>query len=214
MHIHFLSDFHVGHRCIKSFDHHACSAHELKRFASVIRGIKLCSVVERSSVVRLTCLADIPAFDRAMRTTSATALSLFMSAASMSVLVTATGMSLTMMIAIGSGIDQFAPQICFHCCICISACSCAKLDSILLQSTLCSSADSSADQYIDCMLIQKPRQRTVSASIRAQNFRRNNFIILYLIKLKCFRMPKMLKHFSIVICYCNFHLFLFSSFPD
>ena len=35
-----------------------------------------------------------------------------------------------------------------NCRICISACSCAKFDSMLRQSTLCSSADSSTDQQI------------------------------------------------------------------
>ena len=46
-----LSNFHVSYSRIKSSDHLACAADEFQRFATIVRGIKLCSIIESSSVM-------------------------------------------------------------------------------------------------------------------------------------------------------------------
>ena len=58
-----LTNFHVSYSCIKSSDHLACTADEFQRFATVVRGIKLCSVIESSSVMCAAGFADVASCD-------------------------------------------------------------------------------------------------------------------------------------------------------
>ncbi len=54
-----LARFHIGYCLVESVDHHAGSADEFQRFASVIRGIKGGSVIEGAAIVHTNGFADI-----------------------------------------------------------------------------------------------------------------------------------------------------------
>ena len=62
MNIQRLSDFHVGNCCIKSFDHHSCTTYKFQWLSSVIRGIKLCSIIKSSFIMNLYLLSHIRSF--------------------------------------------------------------------------------------------------------------------------------------------------------
>ena len=61
MNVHSLAHFHISYRSVKSMDHLSGAADKFQRFTAVIRRIKLCSVVKRSSVMGTTGLSYIAA---------------------------------------------------------------------------------------------------------------------------------------------------------
>ena len=62
MDVHYLTNFHISYCCIKSFDHLSCTTYELKRLSTVIRRIKLSSVIECSFVMCTAFLSNILSF--------------------------------------------------------------------------------------------------------------------------------------------------------
>ena len=58
-----LSDLHAGNCCIKSFDHHPCTAYKFQWLSSVIRGIKLCSIVKCAAIMCSAFLSNILSFN-------------------------------------------------------------------------------------------------------------------------------------------------------
>lgn len=68
-------------------------------------------------------------------------------------------------------------------------------------------ADAAADQRIDIIFLQKPRERTVTAALRADDLRLLDGILLDIVELKCLRVTEVLKHRTIFIFIrdCNSH---------
>mgnify|MGYP000826315485 FL=1 len=58
-----LSDLHAGNCCIKSFDHHPCTAYKFQWLSSVIRGIKLCSIIKCAAIMCSAFLSNVLSFD-------------------------------------------------------------------------------------------------------------------------------------------------------
>ena len=134
VHIHGLSDLHIGHGLIESGNHHARTADELQRLAPVIRRIKLCPVIKRSAVVRPAGLPHVQSRDHGTVMTSAAA-----SAAALS-----AGMPLFMvivMITVYAGVLQLAAEIGCHRLIRVSGCTRTELDTLLRQRCMRACAD-------------------------------------------------------------------------
>ena len=93
-----------------------------------------------------------------------------------------------------------------YLCVRVSADTRIQFNSSLRQRISCASADSSADQDRDTLLLQKTNQRTMTGSIGIDHLGANNLLILHFIYLKLFCVSKMLKHLSIFISNSNFHL--------
>ena len=119
--------------------------------------------------------------------------------------VISAGVTLAVMVTVCSGVDQFTPQIGFHCLISTSGRPGTQLDSLLFQCCLCAAADSAADQDIDSLAGQKPGQRPVTAPVGADHLGRDHTAVLDLIYLEFFRVSEMLENVTVVICYCNSH---------
>ena len=200
--INYLTNFHICNCCIKSPDHLSCTANEFKRFPTVIRGVKLCSIVKSTSVMCTAGLTYVTSCKCSVRTTSTT------TAASTGVSARIpTGMSLFMMMVItGSTCRcQFSFKISFYRFICVTLCPGAYFNSSFCKCCLCTASDSSTDQNTDSLFSKKSCQCAVSCSIGTNHFTGNNLIILYFINLKCFCFSKVLKNISIIIGCCNFH---------
>ena len=202
MNIYYLTNFHISHGCIKTFDHLTCTTYKFQRLTTIIRGIKLGSIIERTSIMGTTCFAHIAACQCTMRSASTAA-------------VTSTGMSfpmittavtfLMMMITICSGRYQFTLQISFNSLIHIALSSGTQLNPCLRKCILCTSANATANQHIHCLISKQTGQSTMSGSIGTNHFTGNHLIIFNLIHLKKLCSSKMLENFSIIIRYCYLH---------
>ena len=70
-----------------------------------------------------------------------------------------------MMIAVRSGILQFASQIRFHGRVGISGRARAQFDPSFLERRLRAAADPSADQHVDRVIREEPGQGAVAAAV-------------------------------------------------
>jgi hypothetical protein len=152
-----LPDIHIRYSRVKAFDHHTSAAHKLKRFSTIIRGVKLCAVVESAAIMRSAGFPDI----LSLLFCVAVSVSAIMLAAS----VVMTAVSFSMVIAVCPGIDKFPAQIRFHRLIRIPICPGTEFYASFREGRLSTSADAAADQDIDFSFIQQSRKRTVSTAV-------------------------------------------------
>ena len=211
MNIYNLANFHIRNCRIKSSDHLTGSADKFQWFSTVIRRIKLCSIIKSSSVMCTACFSHIASCNSSLctaaaTTTASTGTTFFMTSTGMSLFVSSAGMSFSVVITIHAGRYQFPFQISLYCLICISLRTCTQFNVSLTQSSLSTAADTTTDQNIHALLCKQTCQSTMSAAIRTDHFTGNNFLALNFIYLKRFCFSKMLKNISIVISYCNFHV--------
>ena len=80
------------------------------------------------------------------------------------VVATAVSLFMGMVVAVGTGIDQFSPEVCLYGSICIAACACAQLYPVVCESLLSTSTYSSADEHINFFSCKEPGQSAVPCS--------------------------------------------------
>lgn len=85
--------------------------------------------------------------------------------------------------------------------------TCVDADTDLSERLDRTCADAAADQRIDIVFLQKLRERTVTAALRADDLRLFDGILLDVIELKCLRVTEVLKHRTVFIFIrdCNSH---------
>ena len=83
-----------------------------------------------------------------------------------------------------------------------------QLDSCLCQSRLRAAADPAANQHLHLQSGKHACKRTVSAAVGINDFRGEDFAVLYVVNLKLPGMTEVLKDLSIFISYRNFHFCL------
>ncbi len=195
-----LADLHVCDRCVKSADHHACTADELDRLTAVIGRIKLASVIQGTTVMDTALSAYVASFQRILATVTAMAAAFMTAAVMVAVMV--------MMIASRSRIDQFTLKISFNDFVGISLGACADFDACVCKCLLGTAADTAADQYIDCVVCKQAGKCTVTDAVGTDHFTGDDIAVLDIIDFKELCPAKMLKYISLIISYCNFHFCL------
>ena len=93
----------------------------------------------------------------------------------------------------------------FHRSICIAGNTAKETNTCCCQCHLGATTNTAADQHIRVQCSQNTGQSTMTASIGINNFRSNNFSILYIVQLKLFSMSKMLENIPVFIGNCNSH---------
>jgi len=127
---------------------------------------------------------------------------------------------MVMVVAFGIGIiSKVACNKALYRLVCISIDTAIELNACLGKCHLCTASNAAADQHIYIELGKKAGECTMAASVGVDDLCRKNFIPVYGINLKLFRVAKMLKNFTITTSYCDFHLmisfrFVFSLFKD
>ena len=127
--------------------------------------------------------------------------------------VVVAGVLLTVvMVAVGAGVDELAPQVCLHRLVRAAGGPGTELDALLRESCLGSAADAAADQNVNALLRQQPRQGPVAAAVGREDAGRDYLSVLDLIDFEGLRVSEVLEHFSVFIGDCDFHgcLFLLS----
>ena len=114
-------------------------------------------------------------------------------------------MLMVMMIAVDPRVDQLASEECFDCRVGIAECSGADFNACLCKRVLSALSHASADKRVYAAVLEQPRQRLMSYSVRAHHFRRNDFAVLDFIYFEVLCSSEMLKDVSVIVCYSYFH---------
>ena len=87
----------------------------------------------------------------------------------------------------------------------ISRCAAIKPDPASLKCTLCTRADSAADEKGDPLLLQDHRQRLMAAHGSIQVFSCRHLSVFNGEEFKHFCVAEVLEHLAVFRCYCKFH---------
>ena len=102
-------------------------------------------------------------------------------------------------------ITQCSVQIFFNRRICIAGASAEYLNTCLLEGKLRPAANASAYKHFNAAVEQKAGKRAVPCAVGSYYLGRGNFAVLHFIYLEVFAVSEVLKNFSVLVGYCNFH---------
>ena len=198
-----LAHFHVRHGQVVAGDHLSQAAHEFQRLAPVVGGVELGAVVEGAAVVGAAGLSHVLALDPGLG--RAAAVAACAAAPTGGSFKTVGIFFVVVMVAVGAGVDQFAPQIGLHGLVRASGCACADLDAGFFQGRLSARAEAAADQHVDGFVRQQARQRFMAAAVGTHHLGGQHFAVFHVVDLELFRMSEVLEHFAVFVSNCNFH---------
>jgi hypothetical protein len=120
--------------------------------------------------------------------------------------MTALAVLVVVVIASDLGIEiQLIGKECAYRLITGAADTAKQLDAGTRKSHLCAASDTAADKYRYVLLREKSRQRTVTATARADHLGGYYRSVFHRIDFKLLGVSEMLKDLSVFISYCNFH---------
>ena len=129
-----------------------------------------------------------------------------MIAAAVAAAAMAFAMTVTMMVAVNSGVvGKFSCQESFYCCIRISLNTTVQGNACLSQSILGTAANAAANQGFDVLFLQEGGQGTVPHTVAGENMGFLNRIVFNGINFEFFRMAEMLENLAVVVGNCKFH---------
>ena len=118
----------------------------------------------------------------------------------------AAGMAFPMVVAVSTGIGQFALQVGFHSRVRVAGSARADFDARAGQGVQGTAAQSAADQGPDVPVRQQAGQGTVADAVGRDYLTRKDLSVFYFIYLKIFCSSEMLEDVSVFIGYCYFHI--------
>ena len=100
---------------------------------------------------------------------------------------------------------QSSIEIGFYIGIRIALVSAEVTDSYAGQRILSAAADASADEKFYALLAKEHCKRFMTEITGIEDLCPDDFIVLYIVKLKLLRVAEMLKNLTVVICHSDFH---------
>jgi hypothetical protein len=121
-------------------------------------------------------------------------------------LMMAAGMAFPMMVAVGTGIGQFALQVGFHSRVRVAGSARADFYARVRKRVQGTATQAPADQGPDVPVRQQAGQGTVADAVGRDHLTGKDLSVFYFIYLKIFCSSEMLEDIAVFIGYCYFHI--------